>query len=87
MAPGRGPGGPARLTTDTPDTPTVRQCPTRLDGADPLIAHTISPHVCEARRREHYHKCPACTYHERVTLVPAARRPGARTAATSPGSR
>jgi hypothetical protein len=39
-----------------------RQCPTRLDGADPLIAHQISPATCQGRKSRHYHKCHDCVH-------------------------
>ncbi len=39
-----------------------RQCPTRTDGAHPLIAHWITPAVCLQRQRQLYHKCFACEY-------------------------
>jgi hypothetical protein len=49
----------------------VRQCPTRADGAEALIAHTIALDECQARQRNHYHKCPVCThYNARTAFVP-----------------
>ena len=53
-----------------------RQCPTRVDGADPLIAHSISIPVCAKRQREHYHKCYTCV-HAQAEAAPARtpRRP------------
>lgn len=49
----------------------TRQCPTRADGAETLIAHTITLTECQARQRNHYHKCPRCThYNARTAFVP-----------------
>jgi hypothetical protein len=42
--------------------PERRQCPTRSDGAVPLIAHWITVPTCAERQRCHYHKCYTCTY-------------------------
>ena len=39
-----------------------RLCPTREDGADPLIAHLIPRATCQERQRRHYHKCFTCVY-------------------------
>ena len=39
-----------------------RQCPTRLDGADTLIAHWITANTCSDRQHRHYHKCFGCTF-------------------------
>ena len=51
--------------------PQSRQCPTRVDGADPLIAHSISIPSCAKRQREHYHKCYTCKHAlEGVALPP-----------------
>ena len=38
----------------------MRLCPTRVDGAPTLVAHTITQPMCQTRQREHYHKCPTC---------------------------
>ena len=43
-------------------TESIRQCPTRADGADPLIAHGIAPATCQERQRRHYHKCYSCAH-------------------------
>jgi len=43
-------------------TETTRQCPTRTDGADSLIAHEIAPSTCQERQRKHYHKCYTCAH-------------------------
>lgn len=40
----------------------TRQCPTRVNGGDPLIAHSISLPTCRKRQREHYHKCFSCAH-------------------------
>jgi len=54
-----------------------RQCPTRLDGADPLIAHWITESTCCDRRHRNYHKCFGCTFGHSdvatVTLTPQPR--------------
>jgi len=63
----RGWGGQARpslfgdpgLTQSKTDR---RQCPTRLDGADTLIAHWITDGVCSDRQHRNYHKCFGCSY-------------------------
>lgn len=39
-----------------------RQCPTRADGADPLIEHEIPQGMCMDRQRRHYHKCFTCAH-------------------------
>jgi len=39
-----------------------RQCPTRPDGADPLIAHAIDVATCQGRQRSQYHKCYTCVH-------------------------
>ena len=39
-----------------------RQCPTRSNGAAPLIAHWITPPTCLERQRRNYHKCFTCLY-------------------------
>ena len=39
-----------------------RQCPTRDDGADPLIAHMITSTTCRKRQKRFYHKCFSCVY-------------------------
>ena len=39
-----------------------RQCPTRVDHGDSLIAHSISVPLCAQRQREHYHKCYTCVH-------------------------
>ena len=38
----------------------VHQCPTRLDGHAPLIAHAIPGAVCEDHQTARYHKCSSC---------------------------
>ena len=47
-----------------------RQCPTRVDGGDSLIAHSITLPVCRERQREHYHKCYACVHRGSGEPVP-----------------
>ena len=41
---------------------TRRQCPTRQDGEDTLIAHWITTRTCSDRQHRNYHKCLGCTY-------------------------
>jgi len=40
----------------------LRQCPTRVDGAPPLIAHLITAEICSGRQRALYHKCASCEH-------------------------
>ena len=40
----------------------LRSCPTRSDGADVLIAHSISSEICHERQRRLYHKCFMCAH-------------------------
>ncbi|MEW6071307.1 MAG: hypothetical protein AB1726_01760 [Planctomycetota bacterium] len=47
---------------DLERTEHLRLCPTRADGADPLIAHEIAPATCQERQRRHYHKCYTCAH-------------------------
>jgi len=37
-------------------------CPTRVDGAAVLFAHTVTKPMCQQRQREHYHKCFTCVH-------------------------
>jgi len=47
-----------------PNTPEgMRECPTRVDGTNALFAHVIELATCQQRQRQHYHKCPMCTFH------------------------
>lgn len=41
----------------------MRLCPTRVDDAPALIAHTITLNECQKRQREHFHRCPTCVHH------------------------
>ncbi len=41
---------------------TLRECPSPVDGREPLIAHQISPRLCGQRQADHYHKCHACQH-------------------------
>ena len=56
-----------------PNTPAgMHECPTRVDGTNALFAHVISVATCQKRQREHYHKCPTCSfYNARAGLTPA----------------
>jgi hypothetical protein len=63
----------------------MRLCPTRVDGVQTLVAHTITQAICQARQREHYHKCPSCAHSnarqgERERGTPAGAGPAARRA-------
>ena len=40
----------------------LRSCPTRADGAEVLIAHSISGEICHERQRRLYHKCFTCAH-------------------------
>ncbi len=37
-------------------------CPTRVDAAPVLFAHTVTLPMCQQRQREHYHKCFTCVH-------------------------
>jgi hypothetical protein len=37
-------------------------CPTRVDAAPVLFAHTVTVPMCQQRQREHYHKCFTCAH-------------------------
>lgn len=37
-------------------------CPTRVDAAAVLFAHTVTAPMCQQRQREHYHKCFTCVH-------------------------
>jgi hypothetical protein len=37
-------------------------CPTRVDGAPVLFAHSVTLPMCRQRQREHYHKCFTCVH-------------------------
>ncbi|HTF89199.1 MAG TPA: hypothetical protein VK843_12370 [Planctomycetota bacterium] len=37
-------------------------CPTRVDGAPVLFAHTVTAPMCQKRQRECYHKCFTCVH-------------------------
>ena len=47
-----------------PNTPAgMRECPTRADGTNALFAHVITTATCQERQRQHYHKCPVCSFY------------------------
>ena len=47
-----------------PNTPAgMRECPTRADGTNALFAHVITTASCQERQRQHYHKCPLCSFY------------------------
>ena len=63
-------------------------CPTRIDAAPVLFAHTVTPSMCQQRQREHYHKCFTCVHNnvqgdarrrliEALTRLEKPRRVGA----------
>ena len=37
-------------------------CPTRVDGAPVLFAHSVTKPMCQDRQRGHYHKCFMCVH-------------------------
>jgi hypothetical protein len=53
-----------------------RSCPTRADGTEVLIAHTIPIATCQDRQRGMYHKCFSCAYHGAgAALAPLRKLP------------
>ena len=52
-------------------TPARRRCPTRPDGGEVLIAHTIDRETCQERQRGHYHKCFTCVHQNGAEPAPA----------------
>lgn len=61
----------------------MHQCPTRIDGADILFAHTITEGMCEKRQERQYHKCCHCAHNSAqgqkvVYLTPLAKPKGPR---------
>jgi hypothetical protein len=63
---------PDATRQSSPEPCLTQQCPTRQDGADPLIAHGISQGTCMERQRRHYHKCYTCAL--RNPIRPSAGR-------------
>lgn len=60
----------------------LRNCPTRIDGADALFAHKVTQGACQDRQRNRYHKCYTCAFNNaRVALYGP---PGAAPAASEP---
>ncbi|MCZ6598101.1 MAG: hypothetical protein O7B99_10715 [Planctomycetota bacterium] len=57
-------------------TPARRRCPTRPDGGEVLIAHTIDRETCQERQRGHYHKCFTCVHQNGAEPAPAAAARG-----------
>ena len=47
---------------DEPVPRGMHLCPTRIDAAPVLFAHTVTPGMCQQRQREHYHKCFTCVH-------------------------
>lgn len=43
-----------------------RACPTRIDGAIPLIQGRVTPSQCQAKQRRMYHKCFTCAHANRA---------------------
>jgi hypothetical protein len=53
----------------------LRTCPTRPDGAEPLVVHSIGATLCALRQGTRYHKCWSCEHREGgmpVAAVPPA---------------
>jgi hypothetical protein len=44
------------------DSPPLRDCPTRTNGAEALFAHKVTQGVCQDRQRNRYHKCYTCGF-------------------------
>ncbi|MBK8180195.1 MAG: hypothetical protein IPK67_15170 [Planctomycetes bacterium] len=44
-------------------------CPTRVDAAPVLFAHTVTVPMCQQRQREHYHKCFTCAHNNALSSV------------------
>ena len=42
-------------------------CPTRVDAAPVLFAHTVTAPMCQQRQRKHYHKCFTCVHNNAQT--------------------
>jgi hypothetical protein len=47
-------------------------CPTRRDGAEGLIAQTVTSALCQTRQRGGYHKCWSCANRNSQALRPDA---------------
>lgn len=47
----------------------LRQCPTRRDGAEVLIAQTVTPAMCQDRQRGLYHKCWTCIHRQGAAVA------------------
>ena len=58
-----------------PPSDQSRNCPPRADGAEVLIAHTISLQTCQDRQRGMYHKCYSCSFNN--TASPQGKPQGA----------
>ena len=65
----------------------MRLCPTRVDGAPTLVAHTITLPMCQTRQREHYHKCPTCEHNNNARVNERARAASTNAPAAVPGAR
>jgi len=48
----------------------MRLCPSRVDLAETLFAHVITPSMCQERQRAHYHKCPTCQHNNHLAALP-----------------
>jgi hypothetical protein len=55
--------------------PNLRSCPTRADGLEVLIAHSISTEICQERQRRLYHKCFTCALRGRAVAEPRGLPP------------
>ena len=38
------------------------ECPTRVDGVNPLIQHRLTQSQCQSKQRGLYHKCFTCSH-------------------------
>ena len=49
----------------------MRECPTRRDGAEVLIAQKLTTEMCQSRQRGYYHKCWSCAHRNGAVERPA----------------
>ncbi len=54
----------------------VHQCPTRKDDRPVLLAHQITPSMCQKRQRERYHKCYTCKHYNNAAPTNLVKLPG-----------
>ncbi|MFT5290312.1 MAG: hypothetical protein ACI8QS_001052 [Planctomycetota bacterium] len=55
-----------------------RQCPTRPEGAEVLIAHRINEATCQGRQRKQFHKCYTCVHRNASHAVGTVTLPPVR---------